>query len=148
MNEYGDRLKHPKWQRKRLEIFNRDDFKCTHCGEDDKTLVVHHRKYVNKKYPWDYDNEDLTTLCQDCHEKYHSEIFTVEKIFKVIRDNQDQEVPEALFMKEADLLHYYFRTTIFKLIDRGYLEVKSQSFNPATKENKVCFRILKSLGRF
>ena len=32
-----------------------------------KSLNVHHRYYINGKNPWEYDNDALITLCQDCH---------------------------------------------------------------------------------
>lgn len=64
---YSEKLKHPKWQKKRLEILNRDNFTCQCCKADDKTLHIHHFKY-NDCEPWEYENTDLITLCEDCHE--------------------------------------------------------------------------------
>lgn len=66
---YFELLKDPRWQRKRLEIFNRDDWTCTSCFNKDKTLHVHHKKYKWGKKPWEYDDDSLTTLCEECHEK-------------------------------------------------------------------------------
>lgn len=63
---YYEKLKHPRWQRKRLEILNRDNFKCTRCNSSELTLHVHHIKYF-KGEPWDTPNEYLTTLCFLCH---------------------------------------------------------------------------------
>lgn len=65
--KYIDKLKNPKWQKKRLEILNRDEFKCRGCGNDEKTLHVHHLDYQNVE-PWEYQNRDLITLCESCHE--------------------------------------------------------------------------------
>ncbi len=64
---YFEKLKDPRWQRRRLEIFRRDDFTCQHCGEQEKTLHVHHLVYHYSLDPWDYDGEDLKTLCEACH---------------------------------------------------------------------------------
>ena len=36
-----------------------------------KGLNVHHKYYVNGLKPWEYDNDALITLCQDCHMKEH-----------------------------------------------------------------------------
>lgn len=70
---YSEKLKSPKWQKKRLEIMQRDNFKCRSCSSVDKQLQIHHIIYINKyKNPWDYSNEFLITLCEDCH-KYESE---------------------------------------------------------------------------
>lgn len=32
-----------------------------------KALNVHHKYYVKGRTPWEYDNDALITLCQDCH---------------------------------------------------------------------------------
>lgn len=62
---YSEKLRDPRWQKKRLEILNRDNFTCTLCGDDKTELQIHHNVYY--KEPWDALNENLTTLCKDCH---------------------------------------------------------------------------------
>ena len=42
---YYEKLLDPRWQKKRLEILNRDEFKCRSCGDDKSTLHVHHGYY-------------------------------------------------------------------------------------------------------
>ena len=66
---YSEKLKDPRWQKKRLEIFQRDNFKCQCCRSVEKTLAVHHRWYLNGADPWDYEDEALMTLCEECHEQ-------------------------------------------------------------------------------
>ena len=63
--KYSDKLKSPKWQKKRLETFKRDDFKCCNCNDAETELHVHHLKYT--KEPYDSPLEDLQTLCKHCH---------------------------------------------------------------------------------
>jgi hypothetical protein len=65
--KYSDKLKDPRWQKKRLEIFERDGWKCMACGEKDKTLHIHHIFYLPKKEPWEIPNGFLITFCEDCH---------------------------------------------------------------------------------
>ena len=65
---YAELLKDPRWQKKRLEIMQRDNFTCQHCGATDKELQVHHRLYRKNAKPWEYDNDELITLCKRCHE--------------------------------------------------------------------------------
>ena len=36
-------------------------------------LHVHHKLYREDKMPWQYENENLTTLCNYCHQKTHEE---------------------------------------------------------------------------
>ena len=68
MSNYSELLKHPKWQKKRLEILERDKFEYRSCMVNNKTLHVHHLAYDNNyKTPWDYPDYYLITLCQDCH---------------------------------------------------------------------------------
>lgn len=67
-SKYSEKLKDPRWQKKRLEIFQRDEWKCQLCGDTESTLVVHHRDYLRGKDPWDYPDLLLVTLCEDCHE--------------------------------------------------------------------------------
>ena len=63
---YSEKLKDPRWQKKRLIILQRDDFKCVLCGDDKTTLHVHHSMYCGS--PWRTPNEYLHTLCVHCHE--------------------------------------------------------------------------------
>jgi hypothetical protein len=68
MSQYWQKLKDPRWQKKRLEVMQRDEFRCTSCCDDEATLNVHHAFYSKGAEPWEYDNFYLTTLCESCHE--------------------------------------------------------------------------------
>lgn len=63
--DYSKKLKDPRWQRLRLEVMERDDFKCTRCGDAKRTLHVNHLKYTGD--PWEAPMEHLETLCESCH---------------------------------------------------------------------------------
>jgi len=63
---YAEKLKDPRWQKKRLEVMERDGFACRDCLDDKSTLNVHHCHY-SKGDPWDTDSKFLMTLCEDCH---------------------------------------------------------------------------------
>lgn len=68
---YTDQLAHPSWQKRRLQIFERDKWPCqaSDCRSTTKFLNVHHIEYFDNKKAWEYPDELLITLCQDCHEK-------------------------------------------------------------------------------
>ena len=66
---YSEKLKDPRWQKKRLEIFQRDGWACRLCGESEITLHVHHDSY--KGNPWDINSKELKTVCKFCHEIIH-----------------------------------------------------------------------------
>lgn len=63
---YGEKLRDPRWQIKRLNIFNRDKSTCQLCGDKDLEKHVHHLKYAGN--PWDVPDEYLQLLCCDCHQ--------------------------------------------------------------------------------
>lgn len=66
---YAAARRRPEWQRKRLEIMQRDGFKCCVCGAADKPLMVHHHGYRKGALPWEYPDDELQTLCEECHAK-------------------------------------------------------------------------------
>lgn len=69
---YSEKLKSPKWQKKRLEIMQRDDWTCQICGDTETTLHVHH--YLYSGNPWEINNKYLKTLCENCHDYEHEYI--------------------------------------------------------------------------
>lgn len=68
-SSYAEALKDPRWQKKRLEILSRDNWKCRRCDRGDKTLHVHHTRYFRGHMPWEYEGRCLRTLCEPCHER-------------------------------------------------------------------------------
>lgn len=68
--DYSELLRSPKWQRKRLEIMQRDDWRCRSCTDDSNELHVHHFQYTTPM-PWDEPSENLVTLCTTCHKALH-----------------------------------------------------------------------------
>lgn len=58
--------------------------------EDPISLNVHHKRYILQKKAWEYNDDDLVTLCNECHEKIHKVLSP-----KVYSDNNGymEEVP-------------------------------------------------------
>lgn len=73
-NWYMEKLRHPKWQKKRLQILDRDEFCCHQCFSTENTLHVHHKIYESGKDPWDYPDTNFITLCEKCHTSEHEAI--------------------------------------------------------------------------
>lgn len=67
--EYLRKLQDPRWQKKRLKIFERDGWQCQICHAMNDTLHVHHKQYMKNTEPWEYPDDYLVTLCHICHEK-------------------------------------------------------------------------------
>lgn len=65
---YSDKLKDPRWQKKRLEVLERAGWACEGCKAKNNTLHVHHGYYGKDMDPWDYDTYTLWCLCEKCHE--------------------------------------------------------------------------------
>lgn len=68
---YSEKLKDPRWQKRRLHILERDQWACQRCFGTEDTLHVHHRWYHGE--PWDAPEEALETLCVDCHDSESSQ---------------------------------------------------------------------------
>ena len=66
-NAYSEKLKDPRWQKKRLEVLDRDGWTCQWCFDAESTLHVHHLWYCNGE-PWEVGDAALITLCESCHE--------------------------------------------------------------------------------
>lgn len=92
---YSDKLKSPKWQKKRLDILNLRGFKCEVCGDEENQIQVHHRFYLKGREPWQYDNDVFQVLCEKCHENSHKKDVEIRNI----------EV-EVLPQKYADLCNH------------------------------------------
>lgn len=75
---YSEQLKSPKWQKKRLEIMQRDSFRCVNCKDENSTLHVHHKSYDTNKMAWEYEDSNFMTLCESCHKLEHDKIEILE----------------------------------------------------------------------
>jgi hypothetical protein len=83
---YAEKLKDPRWQKKRLEVFQRDNFTCRRCYDNSKTLHCHHLYYDPRKDPWDYSLQFLMTLCEECHqEETERREFQEQRLLNVLR---------------------------------------------------------------
>lgn len=88
--KYSDKLRDPRWQKKRLKILERDNWTCKYCGATDRTLHVHHNEYNGD--PWNANDEKLDTVCDICHDMFHKynsdlEIFLYILTTSLIKNN-------------------------------------------------------------
>ena len=67
---YRDKLKDPRWHKKRLEVFSNAGWRCKKGGRSDLQLHVHHLVY-RRIDPWEYGNDELEVLCERCHFHAH-----------------------------------------------------------------------------
>lgn len=66
---YQRKLAHPDWQKKRLEILQRDNFQCKDCNSKEKELHIHHIYYLPNTEPQNYPDKAYITLCHECHQR-------------------------------------------------------------------------------
>ena len=68
---YWEKLKDPRWQKKRLEALQKAEFLCQYCYDGTTTLHVHHKEYFKGREPWEYSVDQLAVLCENCHAVHH-----------------------------------------------------------------------------
>jgi len=71
MMNYHRQMKHPLWQKKRLEVLELHNYTCQECGDKETELHVHHPFYKRGAMIWDYTKEELMCLCNKCHADTH-----------------------------------------------------------------------------
>lgn len=101
---YREKLTDPRWQKKRLEIFERDNWQCQNCFDDKSCLQVHHKIYITGREPWQYNDTDLITLCAGCHKKENNlesehKIATAASFLSVLISYPQYTFPEFTFLK-------------------------------------------------
>lgn len=101
---YAKKLKDPRWQKKRLEIFQRDQFRCMECFSDEKSLQVHHIAYKGKE-PWDTPNDFLVTYCYDCHQKEEDKLKAAGETFvNLMRGDGERSIGIEHFLNDLKYL--------------------------------------------
>lgn len=98
MSKYAEKLKDPRWQKKRLEVLNESEWTCSSCRSTDRTLHVHHRVYWPGIDPWDYPYPYYEVLCEDCHAE------------------QTESDREGRRTAEAEGLEHEFHKRVFRLL--------------------------------
>jgi hypothetical protein len=69
--KFADKYKDARWKEKRRRIIERDCGICADCYGVG-LVHVHHLYYEYNKDPWDYPDDALITLCNECHEIEHN----------------------------------------------------------------------------
>jgi hypothetical protein len=95
---YYEKLKDPRWQKKRLEVMQQNDFSCEICGDGDNTLNVHHKEYFKDLEPWDYDVSQLACLCESCHENSHDELDVLKWVCSLLKLDGDNNRVEIAYL--------------------------------------------------
>jgi len=95
---YYEKLKDPRWQKKRLEAMERNQFCCEVCGDDSEPLHVHHKEYFKDHDPWDYELIQLAVLCESCHGDYHDSFDILKWVCSLARIDGPEDRVEIAFI--------------------------------------------------
>lgn len=79
---YLEKLRDPRWQKRRLETLSRFRWQCQGCGGHEQTLHIDHLVYRSGASPWDYDDDELTVFCATCHEAIHDAKRRYDAVFR------------------------------------------------------------------
>lgn len=67
---YAEQLKTKQWKEVRDRILRRDKYTCQRCRSNEN-LQVHHIHYIQFRMAWEYEDNNLVTLCRLCHAETH-----------------------------------------------------------------------------
>lgn len=84
---YQSLINRKEWQDRSHAIKTRDNLKCQafNCSTPNSILQVHHLDYFNHKLPWEYPDDMLITLCEQCHKKEISRYKFEESLFTAMK---------------------------------------------------------------
>lgn len=147
----SDYLK-PQWQKKRLEIMERDNFECVVCGDKKSTLHVHHSHYIKGKKVWEYSNCTFMTLCESCHKAEHEEIkqidkYRIKRLSFLLQKMHDKSCETVKTRKIIDRYEYY-RELFIKYVSYGEDDYLFYDFDEDEQKGDVeisNFKILEAL---
>lgn len=105
MKTYSEKLRDPRWQKKRLEVLQEHDFMCDLCLDTTTELQVHHISYEKNKEPWEYDNSSLDVYCKHCH--YLTELLKLDNV-KILSTCKIEGLISLLCIKESQKYVYFF----------------------------------------
>lgn len=89
---YQEQLKHPMWQKRRLEILALYGFECSECGDKETQLHVHHKYYEKSKKVWEYPDSAYTCLCSNCHSLEHIMADRLNKVIGLLSSAEKERV--------------------------------------------------------
>lgn len=140
-------MRHPKWQKRRLEMFELCGFTCTACQSQESELHVHHKIYRMGAKPWEYDDMELTVLCKRCHEKETNRVRSLREALFVygfdhaIDAMADSILPGSIELKTQEQI------SLSEIYDKTAFMKAHELFEVIQKIDEICGRRPKVYGR-
>lgn len=109
--EYSQFLDTPEWNARRIQILKRDNYQCKNCKRKQfenglyTQLNVHHVRYFKSLLPWEYNDNDLETLCKSCHKQKHNKklYFDREAYISIDWQELNRSIFEGIIPKEYEV---------------------------------------------
>lgn len=146
---YGSRMSLSK--KIRFEIFKRDGFKCTYCGQNPPQVVLEIDHIIPKSAGGKDEIVNLTTSCFDCNRGKSDRAID----FKIVRADVQKDVAIAKLKKEQLAQYYKFLEEIIAeqwkavdIIERNFETLTNNKFTLSDCGRNNFFKLLKiySLG--
>lgn len=110
---YSVKLLDHRWENKRDRILARSGRKCENCGASSTPLQIHHCYYRFGRYPWQYPDAALLSLCKSCHDKRQKQ----EVKWRVFQPRLSVGELEKIERLLAASLYWYDRGEFFSILD-------------------------------
>ncbi len=120
---WKDQYKHPLWQKKRLEALEKAEYSCQKCYDGESTLHVHHKRYIKGRKIWEYAVDELSVLCEGCHQETHAEQDALKEILARLHPEGLAEIVGLV----AGYCHNAFGPCYTNLSETGILGEKPYS---------------------
>jgi len=133
---YREKLKDPRWQRKRLRIINRCEHKCEECGSSD-SLEVHHCYYRYGREVWQYPDRAFLALCRKCHELRGTAELDFRLFSQTLRTEELRGVQEMM----SHCKYWFSAQSLQSLLEslknaRGYMPPERGLSDPQPRSNQ------------
>lgn len=136
---YSEKLKDPRWQKLRLQVFERDKWTCRDCGANDKPLHAHHTYYDKGADPWDYNENAIMCLCENCHQIRHMITDAISRFTGLM------PIEMLEIMLQVSRFSYIIYTS--KNYDQANSELKNAKENLLCKIKEVNMELYKEITR-
>lgn len=114
--EYTEILTHGDWQKRRLQIMERDGFQCTKCTEK-FNLQIHHLYYRWGWLPWEYPDDALVTLCDLCHKKEEFIKWVIRHGLKALQGFDEKNLDDIRISIIEKMSANHHRESVLRYID-------------------------------
>jgi len=128
-DNWNDQYKDPRWQKKRLEVLEHDNFTCCSCKSKDDHLHVHHSYYAKGNKIWEYPVSSLLTLCDTCHSNMHRNKSNIDEL--VISDLYDN------VRYEGEFNIYHLTSLLYAIVGDKYTRDICKALALKFFENKM-----------